>query len=68
MRNQLAQHGVVIGRNGHASVDGVVKPCAGGWLRKVRHRTRVRGVLRILGAQAYFDGVAGEGDLFLRQR
>ena len=68
MRNQLAQHGVVKGRNRHAAVDGVVKPRVGGWLRKMRHFARMGCVLCIFSAQAHFDGVAGESDLFLRQR
>ena len=69
-RDQLADHGVVVGRDGVAGIDMAVHPRAAP-ARRVIHlhpaRARAEIVEGVLGVDAAFDGVAAQVDVALRQ-
>src|SRR5690606_4305541 len=69
VNDQLADQAVVIGRDRIAGVDGAIQTHAqAAWGVELGDRARGRGEgVRVLGVDPHLDGVAFEGDVFLRE-
>ena len=65
MRDQFAEHGIVVRRHHHALEDRVVEADPRSRRDEALHRTRTRREILVLGAKPHLDRMAGQPHLLL---